>query len=104
MHYPDAASPTITILGTVICSGGRLDEGQTLLYYDLRSTVYDSSVNSQATFTVRIYFKNGRRWANFPSLTLQIRVVVAGHVCGLTVEDPSYLMQHGEKICLRTGG
>jgi hypothetical protein len=49
-------------MGTVIRSGGQLNEGQTLLHYDLRTTVYDSSVKTQATFMVRIYFNNGKRW------------------------------------------
>jgi len=93
MHCPEAAHPTITLMGTVIRSGGQLNEGQTLLHYDLRTTVYDSSVKTQATFMVRIYFKNGKRWANFSSITTQSRVIVAGHVCGLTVEEPHLAVQ-----------
>lgn len=93
MHCPEAAPPTITLMGTVIRSGGQLNEGQTLLHYDLRTTVYDSSVKTQATFMVRIYFTNGKQWANFPSITPQSRVIVAGHVCGLTVEEPHLAVQ-----------
>ncbi|RHZ44419.1 uncharacterized protein CDV56_101774 [Aspergillus thermomutatus] len=93
MHCSEAAPPTITLMGTVICSGGQLNKGQTLLHYDLRTTVYDSSVKTQATFIVRIYFKNGKQWANFPSITPQSQVIVASHICSLTVEEPHLAVQ-----------
>jgi hypothetical protein len=84
MHCPEPAPPSISFLGTVVSSGGKLNSGMTLLYYDLLTTVYDRSAKAQTSFTIRIYFKNGRRWANFPLLTLQTCVIIAGHICGMT--------------------
>jgi hypothetical protein len=84
MHCPEAAPPTIMFLGIVVRSGGCLNSGTTLLHYDLHTTVYDSSAKARTSFTVRIYFKNGRRWANFPLLMQQTPIIMAGHICGLT--------------------
>ncbi|GKZ85559.1 hypothetical protein AnigIFM56816_011527 [Aspergillus niger] len=104
MHCPEAALPTITLMGTVIRSGGQLNEGQTLLHYDLRTTVYDSSVKTQAAFKVRIYFEDGKQWDSFPSIIPQSRNIVTGHVCGLTVEEPPRLAVQVDDIYFVPGG
>jgi hypothetical protein len=87
MYCPAAAPPTVTFQGTVTHSGGTLNRGATLLHYDLQVAVYNNFTKTQATFMVRAYFKNGRRWAKFPSLIPQSRLFVVGKVCGVTVQE-----------------
>jgi hypothetical protein len=36
------------------------------------------------TFSVRIYFKKGRRWANFPSLAVNTPILVTARVSGFS--------------------
>lgn len=58
-HYPHEAPSTIILLGTVVGRfNGRLNDGPTLLSYQLEVTVYSASTRSQVTFLVRIYLKN----------------------------------------------
>ena len=64
-----------------------MNRGATLLHYDFRVVTYNAATKTQAQFTVRAYLKNGRRWANFPFLRNQTRMVVIGKVCGVTSND-----------------
>jgi hypothetical protein len=59
MHCPEAAPPTVAFLGTVTGSGGALNSGLTLMYYNLQATVYDNSAKVQTSFPLYICFKNG---------------------------------------------
>jgi hypothetical protein len=88
MHCPEAAPPIVTFLGIVEKCGGRLNDGPTLLHYDLQATVYDSSSRDQITFPISVYLKNGNRWINFPRLAIQSPIFVAGRLCGITIESP----------------
>jgi hypothetical protein len=56
------------------------------LHYDLQTTVYDPSNRIAVTFVVSIYFRNGKRWANFPTLAMQSRVFIAGRIFGITTD------------------
>ncbi|EPS29060.1 hypothetical protein PDE_04007 [Penicillium oxalicum 114-2] len=86
-HCPEAACPTVLLMGTVESATGRVNSGPSLMYYDLHSTVYDSSTKSSVSFTVAAYFRNGARWANFPPLKLHTHIMVAAHVIGITTDD-----------------
>lgn len=88
MHCPEAALPTVTLLGIVRSGGGQLNNGSTLLHYDLETNVYDLSKKASVTFTVSIYFRNGNRWANFPILARQSRIFIAGRIFGITNNTP----------------
>lgn len=74
-------------MGTVESATGRVNSGPSLMYYDLLSTVYDSSTKSSVSFTVAAYFRNGARWANFPPLKLHTHIMVAAHVISITTDD-----------------
>jgi len=87
IYCPPAAPPTITFQGTVMHSGGALNCGPTLMNYDLHVAVYNGFAKSHTNFTVRIYFKNGRRWARFPLLAPQTHILVVGKVSGYTTEE-----------------
>jgi hypothetical protein len=63
-------------------AGGRLNEGQTFMHYDVGVTVYSTSVRAQVISF--IYFKNGKRWVKFPSLAPQTHIFVVGRLCGFT--------------------
>ena len=65
-----------------------MNTGSTLLHYDLETTVYDISSKSSMTFTVCIYFRNGKRWTNFPILAMQSRIFIDGRVFGITTNTP----------------
>lgn len=86
MHCPEAAQPTVTVLGVVLERGGQLNGGPTLLHYRLQTTVYNSSSRTYHTFPVTAYFKNGQRWANFPPLSQNSYVFLTGRIFGLTKE------------------
>jgi hypothetical protein len=88
MHCPEAAPPTVLFQGMVEGSGGQLNDGPTLLHYNLRTTVYDSSTRTHSTFMISVYLKNGKRWANFPRLAPQSQIFVTGRICGVTEEGP----------------
>jgi len=88
MHCPEAALPSVSLLGVVRGGGGQLNTGSTLLHYDLETTVYDISSKSSVTFTVCIYFRNGKRWTNFPSLAMQSRIFIDGRIFGITTTTP----------------
>ncbi|GFG21446.1 hypothetical protein IFM5058_11047 [Aspergillus udagawae] len=87
MHCPEAAQPTVTFLGTVCERGGQLNNGSTLLHYRLQSTVYHTSNRTHHTFPITAYFKNGQRWVNFPSLSINAQVFITGRIFGLTKEN-----------------
>ena len=87
MHCPEAAQPVVTILGTVLERGGQLNDGPTLLHYRLQSTVYNSSSRTYHTFPISAYFKNGQRWANFPSLSINTHSFLTGRVFGVTKQN-----------------
>ena len=84
MHCPEAALPVVTVLATVLERGGQLNTGTTLLHYRLQSTVYNSSSRSYNTFPLTAYFKNGQRWVNFPPLTINANIFLAGRIFGVT--------------------
>jgi hypothetical protein len=48
----------------------------TLLHYRLQSTVYNNSSRSHHTFPLTAYFKNGQRWANFPTLNVNTSILL----------------------------
>ena len=51
------------------------------MQYDLSVSVYVSSTKAHVTFPVRtIYFKKGKRWANFPSLAVNTPIIVTARV------------------------
>lgn len=87
MHCPEAAQPTVTFLGTVCERGGQLNNGSTLLHYRLQSTVYHTSTRTHHTFPLTAYFKNGQRWVNFPSLSINAQIFITGRIFGLTKEN-----------------
>ncbi|KAF9884019.1 hypothetical protein FE257_002407 [Aspergillus nanangensis] len=87
MHCPAAAQPTVTFLGTVCERGGQLNNGSTLLHYGLQSTVYHTSNRTHHTFSLTAYFKNGQRWVNFPSLSINTQIFITGRIFGLTKEN-----------------
>lgn len=68
--------------------GGQLNNGSTLLHYDLETHVYDLSNKTSVVVPVSIYFRNGNRWANFPSLASQSRIFIAGRIFGITTNTP----------------
>lgn len=86
MHCPEAAQPTVALLGVVVERGGQLNGGPTLLHYRLQTTVYNSSARTYHTFPVTAYFKNGQRWVNFPPLIANSYVFLTGRIFGLTKE------------------
>lgn len=88
IHCPEAALPSVSLLGVVRGGGGEFNTGSTLLHYDLETTVYDISSKSSVTFTVCIYFRNGKRWANFPILAMQSRIFIDGRIFGITTNTP----------------
>lgn len=88
MHCPEAALPSVSLLGIVRGGAGQLNNGSTLLHYDLETKVYDLSNKSSVTFTVSIYFRNGNRWTNFPILAMQSRIFIAGRIFGTTTNTP----------------
>ena len=88
MHCPEAALPTVLFSGMVEGSGGQLNDGLTLLHYDLRTTVYDASTRAQSTFLISVYLKNGKRWAKFPQLAVQSQIFVSGQIFGITRQTP----------------
>jgi hypothetical protein len=88
MHCPAAALPMVSLLGIEEGCGGQLNSGSSLLYYDLQTTVYNSLDKTSTTFTVSIYFKNGKHWANFPTLTMWSRLFVTGCIFGVTTNRP----------------
>ncbi|KAJ5904789.1 uncharacterized protein N7473_001705 [Penicillium subrubescens] len=88
MHCPEAALPIVSLLGIVRSEGGQLNNGSTLLHYDLETNVYDLSNKASVTFTVSIYFRNGNRWTNFPVLARQSRIFIAGRIFGITTSTP----------------
>jgi hypothetical protein len=87
MHCLEAAQPTITFLGTVYKHRGQLNNRSTLLHYQLQSTVYHTSNRTHHTFPLTAYFKNGQRWVNFPSLSINAQVFITGHIFRLTKEN-----------------
>ncbi|KAF7586548.1 hypothetical protein BBP40_008688 [Aspergillus hancockii] len=87
MHCPEAAQPTVTFLGIVNERGGQLNNGPTLLHYQLQSTVYNTSSRNLHTFPITAYFKNGHRWVNFPPLALNAQVFITGRIFGVTKEN-----------------
>ena len=56
------------------------------MQYDLSVSVYVSSTKAHVTFPVRIYFKKGRRWANFPSLAVNMPILVTARVSGFSTQ------------------
>lgn len=88
MHCPEAALPSVSLLGIVRGEGGQLNNGSTLLHYDLETKVYDLSNKASVTFTVSIYFRNGNRWTNFPILARQSLIFIAGRIFGITANTP----------------
>jgi hypothetical protein len=88
MHCPEAALPTVSLLGIVRTGGGQLNNGRTLLYYDLETNVYDPLNKVSVTFTVSIYFRNGNRWTKFPVLSTQSRIFITGRIFGITANTP----------------
>ena len=88
IRYPEVALPSVSLLGVVRGGGGQLNTGSTLLHYDLETTVYDTSSKSSVTFTVCIYFWNGKRWTNFPIHAMQSRIFIDGRVFGITTNTP----------------
>lgn len=86
MYCPEAAQPTVTFLGVVLERGGQLNGGPTLLHYRLQTTVYNSSAGTYHSFPVTAYFKNGQRWANFPTLSVNAYVFLTGRIFDLTKE------------------
>jgi hypothetical protein len=69
-------------------AGGELNNGFTLLHYDLETNVDDPCKNASVTFTVSIYFRNGNRWAIFPVLSSQSRIFITGRIFGITANMP----------------
>ena len=57
------------------------------MHYDFRVVAYATSSKAQTQFTIRAYLKNGKRWAKFPYLAPQTRMLVVGKVCGSTHKD-----------------
>jgi hypothetical protein len=57
------------------------------LHYRLQSTVYHTSNRTHHTFPLTAYFKNGQRWVNFPSLSINAQVFITGRIFGLTKEN-----------------
>jgi hypothetical protein len=88
MHCPEAALPTVSLLGIVQNGGGQLNNGSTLLHYDLETNVYDVPNKASVTFTVSIYFRNGNRWTKFPALARQSRIFITGRIFGVTNNTP----------------
>ena len=88
MHCPEAALPTVSLLGVVRGGGGELNNGSILLHYDLETSIYDVSSKASVKFTVSIYFRNGNRWTNFPSLARQSRIFITGRIFGITNNTP----------------
>ena len=88
MHCPEAALPTVSLLGIIRGGGGQLNNGSNLLHYDLESNVYDVSNKASVTFTVSIYFRNGNRWTNFPVLARQSHIFITGRIFGITADTP----------------
>jgi len=92
IHLPEASAPVVTFLGVVVEQGGKLNEGLNLLHYILRVTVYDTATRNTVSFQIAAYFKNGRkngrRWINFPTLSLHTAVFITGHVFGVTKNNP----------------
>jgi hypothetical protein len=64
-----------------------MNRGATLMHYDFRVVTSTTGSRRQPQFTVRAYLKNGRRWAKFPSLANNTRMIVVGKVCGWTSND-----------------
>ena len=64
-----------------------MNEGPILLHYVLRVSVYDTASRNTVTFQIAAYFKNGRRWINFPTLSLHTAVFITGHVFGVTKDN-----------------
>jgi hypothetical protein len=52
MYCLEPAPLSISFLSTVVSSGGKLNSGMTLLYYDLLTIVYDYSAKAQTSFTI----------------------------------------------------
>jgi hypothetical protein len=69
---PGQAPPILAFHGTVIRSGGGMNRGPTLLFYNFRFMTYNSATRTHAKFTIRAYLKNGKRWAKFPSLARMV--------------------------------
>jgi hypothetical protein len=88
MHCPEAALPTVSLLGIVRSGEGQLNNRSTLLHYDLETNVYDPSNKASVAFTVSIYFRNGNRWTNFPVLARQSRIFITGRIFGITTNTP----------------
>jgi hypothetical protein len=88
MHCPEAALPTVSLLGIVRSGGGQLNNGPTLLHYDLETNVYDLPNKASVAFTVSIYFRNGNRWTKFPILARQSRIFITGRIFGITTNAP----------------
>jgi hypothetical protein len=84
---PGQAPPSLAFQGTVIRSGGAMNRGATLMHYDFRVVTYTPGGKPPAQFTIRAYLKNGKRWAKFPSLAAQTRMLVVGKICGVTTRD-----------------
>jgi hypothetical protein len=64
-----------------------MNRGATLMHYDFRIVAYTTSSRGQTPFIVRAFLKNGKRWAKFPFLTNNTRMIVVGKVCGWTSRD-----------------
>lgn len=88
MHSTEAALLTVSLLGIVRSGEGQLNNGSTLLHYDLETNVYDPSNKASVAFTVSFYFKNGNRWTNFPLLARQSRIFITGRIFGITTNTP----------------
>ncbi|KAN0069221.1 hypothetical protein V8E54_003374 [Elaphomyces granulatus] len=88
IHLPEASAPVVTFLGVVVEQSGKLNEGPNLLHYILRVTVYDTATRNTVSFQIAAYFKNGRRWINFPTLSLHTAVFITRHVFGVTRNNP----------------
>lgn len=86
MHCPVAAQPIVTFLGVVLEPRGQLNDGRNLLHYRLETTVYNPSTRTPHSFPITAFFKNGQRWANFPSLNVNNHVFLTGRIFGLTKE------------------
>jgi hypothetical protein len=92
MHCPEAAQPIMTFTGVITERGGELNNGPTLLHYRLQCTVYNSSTQSHHTFSITAYFKNRQSWSNFPPLSLNTQLFIAGRIFGQTKKSSQLAM------------
>jgi hypothetical protein len=61
-----------------------MNRGTILMHYDFLVVTYATGSRAQSQFIIRAYVKDGKRWAKFPYLAPQTRMLVVGKACGFT--------------------